>query len=606
MSVHSSIDPATLAVVQNGLSQIVNEMDLTTETLAFNPVMSEARDRASGIYHPESAKMVAQGETGMPIFIGVMQFAVESTLADFPDMRPGDIVVLNDPYRGGTHLMDIKLVKPFYYRGERLAILANTGHWTDVGGAVPGGFGVRATEIIQEGLRVPPILLYKEGELDQGVLDLMLSNMRGPEERLGDLKAQLAALNVGEQRLAAFVDKYGKDTVVTCIDELLLRSEQQMRSYLDAVPDGSYAFETCLDSDGRGEDPIAVVLDMKVSGTDITFDFSRSSPPVQGPLNSAISATTAAVYLAVKHVLPEVPINAGCFEPITVVASDEVFLNAKYPKAVSGSSAEVSLRVVDAVLGCMAQALPERVPAACFGTVANFTISGHDPLQDKSYVMFRFSGGGYGGHPETDGLTNGSAPISSARTSPVEVLEQLYPVRFDHYRIREGSAGAGERRGGFGMSFQARLLRGEAVSSVLADRGRFPPYGLHGGHSGAPTEIVYELEGAEYRPPHVTKDEGVEMVPGDAARIATGGGGGWGDPLRRKPGAVVRDIRTELVSEGHAREAYGVMVRRDEAGGVELDEQETLKLRARLNNGLPPSEEPATGDGELEEEEVKS
>jgi len=604
MSLRSSVDPATLAVVENGLRQVVEEMDLTTETLAFNPVMSEARDRASGIYHAESGKMIAQGETGMPIFIGVMQFAVESVLAEFPEMRPGDVVVLNDPYRGGTHLMDIKLVKPFFYRGERLAILASTGHWTDVGGAVPGGFGVRATEIIQEGLRVPPIYLYREGTLDQGVLDLMLANMRGPEERLGDLKAQLAALNVGEQRLTAFVDKYGKDTVTACVEELLSRSERQMRSYLGDLPDGSYAFETCLDSDGRSDDPITVALDMEVSGTNITFDFSRSSAPVQGPLNSAISATTAAVYLAIKHVIPEVPINAGCFEPVTVVASDEVFLNAKYPKAVSGSSAEVSLRVVDAVLGCMAQALPGRVPAACFGTVANFTISGHDPLKDKSYVMFRFSGGGYGGHPETDGLTNGSAPISSARTSPVEVLEQLYPVRFDHYRIREGSAGAGERSGGFGMSFQVRLLRGEGVSSVLADRGRFPPYGLHGGCPAAPTEVVYELEGVEYRPSHVTKDEGIEMLPGDTARISTGGGGGFGDPLGREPGAVVRDIRMGLVSENHAREVYGVAVGRSEEGDVELDERETLVLRARLSGKPLTSEEPTTPDRELKEEGV--
>lgn len=556
------IDPATLAVMQNALRQIVDEMDLALEKAAFNPVMSEARDRANGIYHPVTGDVMAQGDTGLPIFVGVMQFAVKSAVQRFPDLGPGDIVILNDPYCGGTHLMDVKLVRPFYYKGQRFAFLANSGHWTDIGGAVPGGFGVRATEILAEGVRIPPMLLAKGGEMREDLLELLFANMRVPEERMGDLKAQVAALNVGEERLTALLDKYGFDTVHGYMEELTVRSERQMRAYFRAIRDGKYSFETNLDSDGIVLEPIKVALDMHVKGDEITFDFSRSSPPVKGPLNGTLSATVAAVFIGLKHIFPEVPVNAGIFKPVKVIAPETIFLNAQYPKAVSGSSAEVSLRVVDAVFGAMAQAVPDRVPAACFGSVANFTISGFDPKRNKPYIMFRFSGGGYGGHPYGDGLSNGSAPISAARTSPVEVLEQLYPITFDTYRLRPNSGGAGQYRGGMGMEFQVRIRRGEALSSVLGDRGRYAPYGLHGGQEGKLAEVEYTIGHRRYRPEHVTKDEGVVLRPGDTARVATAGGGGWGKPSKRDPRAVLADIEHGYITAAQAKAQYGVAVQK--------------------------------------------
>jgi N-methylhydantoinase B len=579
-SPNNTVDPATLVVMQNALRQIVDEMDLALEKAAFNPVMSEARDRANGIYHRTTGEVMAQGDTGLPIFVGVMQYAVQSALAAFPELEEGDVVMLNDPYLGGTHLMDVKLVRPFHYNGKRFAFLANCGHWTDIGGNVPGGFGVRATEVIQEGIRIPPILLFKKGQLQQGILEILFANMRVPEERQGDLKAQIAALNVGEERLRALLDKYGDDNVDRYVEELNVRSEMQMRAYISEIPDGTYRFETFLDSDGIVLEPIKVACTTTVSGDRLSFDFTGSSPPVRGPLNASISATLAAVFVAIKHLYPEVPINSGIFKPVDIVVPEGTFLNAHYPRAVSGSSAEVSLRVVDAVFGCMAQAIPRRVPAACFGSVANFTISGYDPKHKKSYIMFRFSGGGYGGHPTCDGLTNGNAPISAARTSPVEILEQLYPLTFDYYRIRERSAGAGQHRGGFGMEFQAQVRRGEAVSSVLGDRGRFPPYGLHGGSDGRMAEIEYTLDGVSYRPEHVTKDEGVPMHPGDLARVATPGGGGWGDPLQRDPAKVLRDVSLGYITREDAERDYAVALH---AGpdGLKVDAEATRALRAR-------------------------
>ncbi|WP_144876071.1 hydantoinase B/oxoprolinase family protein [Microbacterium sp. 1.5R] len=564
----TNIDPATLAVLENGLRNVVEEMDITTERLAFNPTMSEARDRASGIYDPITGEVVTQGLTGMPIFVGVMQFAVQAAIASGP-YQDGDVVILNDPYLGGTHLMDMKLVKPFFYEGRLVAMLANTGHWTDIGGAVPGGFGVKATEVFQEGMRITPTLLYRAGELNDGVLNIMLDNMRRPDERLGDLKAQVAALNTGATRLTAFLDRYGSETVLAAIDELRERSERLMRGHLSALPDGAYEAVEYMDTDGVVDEPIKIHVQMRVEGDGVTFDFSGSSAPVRGPLNAAASATVASVYLAVKHLFPEIPINAGCFRPISVEIPETVFLNAKYPKAVSGSSAEVSCRVVDAVFSCMAQAMPDRVPAQCFGTVSNFTMSGIDPATDKTYVMFRFSGGGYGGHPLMDGLSNGSAPISASRTSQVEVLEQLYPIRFDSYALRPDSGGAGKHRGGLGVSFGIRLLRGEAVSSILADRGRFAPRGLHGGGEGAMTTVHYTVDGETFEPEHTTKAEQVRMSPGDTAFIETAGGGGYGSPAARDPQHVARDVLAGLVSPARAEADYAYVAATTDAATVE-------------------------------------
>jgi N-methylhydantoinase B len=275
-----------------------------------------------------------------------------------------------------------------------------------------------------------------------------------------------------------------------------------------------------------------------------------------------------------------VPNNAGIFRPVTVIAPETTFLNAQFPRAVSGSSAEVSMRVMDAVFGALAQALPDKVPAACFGSVTNLTVSGHDPEKNKRYIMFRFSGGGYGGSLESDGLTNGNAPISCARTSPIETCEHLYPLTFDYYRIRNGSGGAGLRRGGCGVEYQVQIRRGAALSSVLGDRGVFPPYGLHGGGDGALAEVEFTLGGKTHLPEHVTKDEGIVMAPGDLARVASPGGGGWGDPFERDAEKVLADVVYEFVTPQQAREEYGVAVIAS-ATGWSIDESETDRLRRR-------------------------
>ena len=553
------IDPITLAVLHNGLQQICNEMDIAIERSSFCPIVSESRDRASGIYAVDG-ELISQGETGLPLFIGSMQFAVQAAVAAFDEWAEGDVVMVNDPYTSGTHLMDLKLVRPLFVDGELFCFLADTAHWTDIGGMVPGGFAPTATEVIQEGVRVPPIKLYEAGKLQQGVLTLLMANIRIPHEREADLRGQIGALKVGERRLRALLQRYGVETVREGIHELAARSERQMRDFIEAVPDGVYTSTAYMDSDGIEFEPLELKIAVTVEGSQMTFDFAGSSPAVKGPLNSSYAATSSAVYLYLKHVFHEVPINGGCFRPLTIKRAPGTFLDAVYPRAVSGCASEVTVRIGDAMYGALQPAIPDRIGACSFGTISNFTFSGFDAKKGRPYIMFSFTGGGYGGHSGGDGLTNGSSPISIAKTTPVEVAEGYNPVLFERYALREDSAGAGEHRGGFGVDIAVRLRADEAVTSVLADRGRFGPPGAAGGGEAAKAEIVWTLAGEEFRPPHVTKATSIGMRKGDLLEVRSPGGGGFGDPSRRDPDRVRADVKEGYLTAERAAEVYGVTV----------------------------------------------
>lgn len=578
-----AIDPVTLVVVQNGLQQVASEMDLTFERAAFSPVISEGFDRSDGIYSRENGEVIAQGELGLPIFVGVMQFTTRAVIdhvnASAGPVRPGDIFIVNDPYCGGTHLMDVKMVKPYFYRGQLWAYLSNTGHWPDTGGSVPGGFSTRATEVQQEGLRLPPVKLFREGVMQPDILAIILANIRVPEERIGDIKAQVAALTVGEKRLTALLDRYGEPTVTACIAELRRRSDRMMRAHIAKIPDGVYGGEAFVDSDGVDPDPLAIRLRITKEGTDLHFDFSESSGPCRGPLNSVIATTKAAVYLAIKHVFPDVPINAGCFEPLHVADPHGTFLYARYPRPVSGCAAEVSSRIAESVFSTLARAIPEHLFAAPAGTSGNLTLGGHDPLKERRYIMYVFTGGGYGGSAEDDGLTNGCSTIGISKTQPTEVLEQHYPVLFERYALRERSGGAGKTRGGFGVDYKIRVRRGEALLSFLMDHGRFGPPGLFGGKDGARNEVIVARQGGEYVSPHLSKDEDIYLVGGDTITVRTPGGGGYGDPRHRDPALVARDVARGYFTIEDAARDYGVVL--SPGDPPTLDRRATDELRRR-------------------------
>ena len=539
-----TIDPVTLTVIEKGLQQVCSEMDLVHEKTSFSPVISESYDRSNGIYSKEDGTVIAQGELGLPIFLGVMQEkTTRGVIAERRDLEESDVVLVNDPYLGGTHLMDVKMVRPFFFRGELWCYLSNTGHWPDTGGMVPGGFNSTATEIHQEGLRIPPVKLVRRGQIDGDIIRMVLANVRVAEERIGDIKAQIGALTTGARRLTLLLDRYGRETVNEAIAELRRRSERLMRAQIDSIPDGRYDSVAYLDSDGVVNEPLEIHLAVTVKGSNIEFDFSGSSPPCAGPLNSVWATTLSSVYIGMKHIFPEIPINAGCFAPITVRPPKGTFLLAEYPRPVAGCAAEVSQRIVEAVFLALAKAIPHRLFAAPAGTSGNFSLGGYDPEERRNYVMYFFSGGGYGGWWAGDGISNGCSTIGISKTQPIEVLEQRYPILFETYALREGSGGAGRFRGGFGVSYRVKVLRGEGRASFLMEHGRFGPPGLLGGKPGAPNAIRLRQGNRDTVPEHLSKGDDYVLKTGDYLAVDTPGGGGYGDPKERAPELIERDRR---------------------------------------------------------------
>lgn len=578
-----ALDPVTLTVIQAGLQQVCDEMDLSFSRAAFSPVIAEANDRSDGIYSAEDGALIAQGEGGLPVFVGTMQHSTRILVEMIREGRaaapqPDDIYIVNDPYLGGTHLMDVRFARPFWRKGEIFCWLSNTGHWPDTGGMVPGGFSASATAVEQEGLRLPPVRLFKGGELDAEIMAIISSNIRVAEQRIGDVKAQAAALLVGERRLHALLDRYGDDTVREAIAELRRRAAVQMRAFIAEIPEGSYRATAWVDSDGVVNEPLAIRQTVTRAGEDLVFDFSGSSPPCAGPMNSVRATTLSSVYLAMRHIFPEVPISAGAFEPLRVRGIEGTFLDARYPRPVSGCAAEVSQRIAEAVFAALVEALPDRVTAAPAGTSGNFALGGHDPARGRDYVMYQISGGGYGGNAHHDGLSNGCSTIGISKAPPVEIMEQQFPVLYRRYALREGSGGAGRHRGGFGLDYEVELRRGTARASFVMDHGRFGPQGALGGKEGAPNRVTVWRSGKAHVPEHLSKEQDIPLQAGDRVHVQTPGGGGYGDPFQRDPQAVLQDVRLERYSRTQARELFGVVVIGDPP---RLDADETARIRAR-------------------------
>ena len=580
------LDVITLSVIQAGLKQVCDEMDLSFSRAAFSPVIAEANDRSDGIYAADNGNLIAQGAGGLPVFVGTMQYSTSELIRLIGEEKvhppePGDIYIVNDPYLGGTHLMDVRFVRPYYRQNKLWCWLSNTGHWPDTGGAVPGGFSASATEVEQEGLRLPPVKLFKRGKLDQEIYSIICSNIRVADQRVGDVKAQAAALEVGADRLDELLKRYGDETVALAIKELHVRASNQMRQLISELPEGSWQSIAFVDSDGVVDEPLQISLKVTKVLDKLVFDFSGSSPPCRGPMNSVLATTLSSVYLAIRHIFPEVPICAGAFEPLEIIRPENTFLDARYPRPVSGCAAEVSQRIAEAVFAAMVQPLPDRVTAAPAGTSGNFALGGFDSDQGRDFVMYQLSGGGYGGSAEGDGLSNGCSTIGISKAPPVEIMEQTFPVLYHHYKLREGSAGPGFARGGFGLDYKLELRNGEARASFVMDHGRFGPQGALGGGDGAVNKVVI-LRGEEsYVPLHLSKEQDISMAPGDTVWVRTPGGGGYGDPMKRPPLAVFEDVRLGRVSIEQALMFYGVIVKVDNEGKLSLDEISSKEERKK-------------------------
>ena len=554
----AALDPVTLAVLGGRLEQLVDEMDATLFRSAFNPIIAEAHDASHGIYHATTGATLVQGATGLPIFAGTMAGAVELAIEAAERSggpRDGDVWIFNDPYRGGTHLNDMKLVRPYFVDGTLFCWLASVGHYTDVGGAVPGNYNPSATESPQEGVLVPPMLLRAGGELRTDVVDLVRSIGRVPAHAYGDLNAQLNALDLGVRRLGEAIDEFGARTIAAAFAELTGRAARLMRANIASLPDGVYSAEDFLDNDGHRDAPIPVALDLRIDGDGMVLDFSRTGAAVAGPVNISATTARAACYVALKHVFGDVPANAGCLEPVETVIPAGSLLDATWPRPVGGYT-ETILRMMDVIFRAVALAAPERSWGCAYGTINALSIAGHRP-DGRRWVMFTFYGGGLGGSPASDGLNHGNAPLSTATIPPVEILEAAYPVRYTRWALRPDSGGPGRRRGGLGAVYEIELLDERAEVFAFADRGRFAPAGVAGGGPAACNEVTFETAAGVFSPPLVSKITGVELRRGDRVRIASPGGGGYGDPAQRPAAALSRDLRLGYVTAAGAREHYG-------------------------------------------------
>ena len=570
------IDPVTLAVLKGRLEQIADEMDATLFRSAFNPIIAEAHDASHGIYDAATGATLVQGKSGLPIFVGAMSFAVKAVIdkaARDGDMADGDVYLFNDPYDGGTHLSDFKLVRPFYRDGRLYCYLASVGHWHDVGGNVPGNYNPVATESFQEGMLIPPVKLFVKGALRQDIVDIVQANSRLPGSLYGDLNGQINALDLGVRRLNALLDEYGDAEVGEAMTELQRRAAQLLRSYIAELPDGRYSADDWLDNDGIVDQPLAIALDLVIDGEEMTFDFSRSAPACDGPVNISRATAVASCYVALKHIFHDVPANAGVLEPISFVIPDGTILSVGAPKPVGGYT-ETILRVIDVVFSAFAQVAPERSNANAYGTINALSLAGH--RQDgRRWVMFSFFGGGHGGHPEGDGLNHGNAPISTATIPPVEILEAAYPVMFTQWALRTDSGGPGRHRGGLGGRYEIELLEQDADVFLFGERGRFPPQGVVGGAAGALNHFAYQQDDGDHEPPFASKMVGIRLRRGQRLLLQTPGGGGYGPARARDPVEVAADVRDGYVSREAAARDYGVVLFDD--GAVDTAGTESLR-----------------------------
>lgn len=583
------IDPITLAVARGALHQIADEMDLHLIHAAISPIISETHDCAHGIYDARTGETIAQGGFGLPMFLANMQYTVQNLLdyvAADGGFQPGDIWIVNDPYLSGSHLQDVTLVAPYFVDGELFAVLANTGHWMDIGGSVPGGWAPQAQEIHQEGIIIPPVRLFEAGRRNEALVKMFLANVRLPDQIGGDLAAMTQVFHVGRRGLDGLIARYGADNVRACIDEMMRRSERQMRAHIAEIPDGTYRFVDHFDNDGIVDKPLAVHLALTVDGSDMHFDFAGTAPAATGPLNMAETTTRSLCFVALKHLFPDVPVNGGTFRPTRFEVPAGCMLAAQYPSPVCGYT-DVINRVIDVVFGALAQAVPEVTPAAPFGTTGVTTVAGR--RDDGRYYVAVFPyPGGYGGSAQSDGLVNGTLPSSLAGFMSVEMSEHRYPLRFQHLGVRDDSAGAGQHRGGCGTQYAITALD-DCLVSVLGDRVDHAPFGVGGGGPALPNRVCFHSDGREWVPQMRSKAEKIPLKAGDSVHLASPGGGGFGDPLTRDPDAVERDLNLGFVSRDTAEAVYGAVIAEETlvAGQkrYRLDRDATAARRATLARG---------------------
>jgi N-methylhydantoinase B len=522
-----TVDPVELAIYRSAIHSVAEEMGAALRRTALSPNIKERRDYSCAVFDGE-ARVIAMGDH-MPVHLGSMPMSVEAAVAAVR-FGPGDIVVLNDPYAGGTHLPDITMVLPIFLSGavKPSFYVSTRAHHADVGGTFPGSMGP-AREIFQEGVRIPPVRIVRGGAVDREMLDLILLNVRTPQEREGDLAAQIGACRVGERRILELVEKYGEARLRVLTDELLAYSERLVRAELREMPAGEFAAEDFLDDDGVDDKPIRIGVRIRLDpeAASILVDFSGSAAQVTGSVNAVRAITLSACFYILRCLLQhDAPATAGILRPLTLVTEAGSVVDARPPAPVAGANVETSQRIVDVLLRALAQAVPDRIPAASAGTMSNLTIGGIDPRSGQPFTYYETAAGGMGARPGLDGISGVQTHMTNSLNTPIEALEYAYPFRVRRYAYRTGSGGAGKFRGGDGLIREIELLAPAQVT-LLAERRKFRPWGLEGGASGAAGRATV-TKAATGEVMVLPGKCSVYLEAGDVLRLETPGGGGWG------------------------------------------------------------------------------
>ncbi|MFK8253221.1 hydantoinase B/oxoprolinase family protein [Ancylobacter terrae] len=550
-------DPITFAVLKSGLDTIVDDMAYAVMRTARSPIVRDVLDYSATLCD-RHGRILSQAKT-VALHLGAVPDAMEVIRARFADdLAPGDVVILNDPYQGGMHLPDIFMFKPIFADGALFGYSVVIAHHCDVGGRVPGSNASDSTEIYQEGLRIPPMKLYERGVPNATLLALIRANVRLPDLVIGDLDAQYATCNIGERELLRLHARHGGAVLDAYFDRLMDYGEALTRKAIAGWPDGTYRFTDYIDGDGFSTEPLPIVCALTVAGDHLHVDFTGSAPQTRGAINATFSFTKSATYLTVRCALDhDVPNNAGVYRCITVTAPEGSILNPLPPAPVA-ARALTGYRVVDTVMGALAQIAPTKMMAAGEGGNTVVAIGGYDKETRAPFVLVDMINGAWGGRHDADGIEGITNPSQNMSNLPVETLEQRYPLRVEAYGFRPDSGGPGEYRGGLGLTRSYRLLAGEAVLQLRADRHDHPPYGLFGGRPGAPSRnFIADGDDERPLPAKVTRD----IHAGTLIRHDQAGGGGYGDPLERAIEAIARDIADGKVSPAAAEAAYGIVLR---------------------------------------------
>ncbi len=518
-----TLSPFELEIFQNILSSIAEEMGVVLIRAGFSPNIKERRDLSCAIFQ-SNGDMIAQA-AHIPIHLASMSFAVRAVL-DMPEISEGDVLILNDPFRGGTHLPDITCIMPVFYNNKLEFFVASRAHHADIGGLTPGSMPL-STSIDQEGILIPPSKLYKKRKLNKKLFSEILASTRDPEEREGDFNAQVGAIELGEKRLLETIEKYSLKKVKQAGNELLNYSEKIMKEVIELIPNGVYEFEDYLDDDGVGTNKIPIKAKVTIKGQRARVDLRGSSGQVRGNLNTPYSVTTAAVIYVFQCLAPSsMPLNSGPLRVVEIIVDDNSILNAKYPAAVVGGNVETSQRVVDVVFGALSKAVPKKVPAASAGSMSNLTFGGINPKTGKDYAYYETIAGGMGGRFGLDGVSAIQTHMTNTLNTPIESLERELPVMLNSYSIRKNSGGQGKYRGGDSIVREYKFLLDTTVS-MITERRRFAPYGIEGGGLGKKGKNTLIREGNASK---IAPKASFKVKKGDSIRIETPGGGGWGKP----------------------------------------------------------------------------